>query len=418
MTLSLGVAAGSSPAPASSKRVIVLFKRFVCCFFFSVFLLSFPVLAYDYSDTVFGVTFYLHSEGIGTTSRDTVYRINSRAITDEQSQYVASGLYYVAAGAEKAIDAASISQSDITHILNSLDRMESYLSRIDVATDGLEGRLQNIYAELNTYHRPLLTSINTSLSALNSGLFSSAWSFAWFYPVFNSDGSISMSTSGVSSTGLLSLISTGFTYLLSTVSRVPFVLQPAISRLLVGEDGSAVFSFLSPGQDGGLEASEQEVNNLLDALALLGTSLQNPLAKLQYVLADDDDIALKDANKPNEDAFKDNFTGDGDSAVKPSDIGELAGVSSSVKDTFAGAGSPADIFSVLNDSGSFGFFSQEVADILEPPVPAAVSDEPFDVDALMEEDSEFWGQFDIDDEGFCTPKFSLFDAESYLEGLE
>lgn len=408
-----------------------MFKRFVCCFFFSVFLLSFPVLAYESTETLFGVTFRLQHYGIGTS--DTVVAINSHAITDEQSQSVATGLYNVAKGVTKAIDAASISQADITHILNSLDRIESYLSRLDTSFDGVEGRLENIYAELNTYHRPLLSSILDTLGGLNSNFlnrFGDVFkirtaqrqvvfnrSFVdWLY-YFEADLWDMLSPSGnfvfLDSSGSVSSASRGFSFLGMIVQS--FL---GLSKQLVGVDSSALFSFLVPGQDGGLEVQTQEVNNLLDALVLLGTSFQNPLAKLQYVLASDDDIALKDANKPNEDSFKDNFTGDGDAAVKPSDIGELAGVSSSVKDTFAGAGSPSDIFSVLNDSGSFGFFSKEVADILEPPVPAVVSDEPFDRDALIASDPEFWEQFDIDDEGFCTPKFSLFDAESYLEGLE
>ncbi|MDE6454607.1 MAG: hypothetical protein K2L38_01555, partial [Dysosmobacter sp.] len=388
-----------------------MLRRFIC-FLLVVCLLSVPVLAYDYSDTVFGVTFYLHSEGIGTTSRDTVYRINSRAITDEQSQYVASGLYYVAVGAEKAIDAASISQTDINQILNYLNRIEFYLTRLDTSFDGVEGRLENIYAELNKYHRPLLSSILDTLGGLNSNFlnrFGDVFkirfanrqvflnnSFAdWLY-YFEADLWDMLSPSGnfgfLDSSGSVSSAPKGSSFLGMIVQSLL-----GLSKQLVGADSSALFSFLAPGEDGGLEVQTQEVNNLLDALALLGTSLQNPLAKLQYVLASDDDIELKDSQKENENQFKDNFTGDGDAAVKPSDIGELAGVSSSVKDTFAGAGSPADIFSVLNDSGSFGFFSQEVADILEPSVPAAFSDDPpFDVDALMEEDPEFWGQFDID----------------------
>lgn len=410
-------------------RRVVCFLLVVCLLSVSVFAeeAAVPFAVVNYTD-LFGLRWGYHSDG-------TVTSIGKFNFDDPADQKVAGAIFALA----QQVDARSISQTDINSILNYLNRIEFYLTRLDTSFDGVEGRLENIYAELNTYHRPLLVSISTYLDSLNALLssFNSAFGSSFRLLLRNSSGSTVHTFSSYSewlyyfAASLFDFLSsTGGGWFLSfdgSVGEFPAgyslfdVLRAGLlglSRNLIGEDQSGVFSFLSPGHDGGLEASEQEVNNLLDALALLGTSLQNPLAKLQYVLASDDDIALKDANKPNEDAFKDNFTGDGDAAVKPSDIGELAGVSSSVKDTFAGAGSPSDIFSVLNDSGSFGFFSKEVADILEPSVPAAVSDEPFDRDALIASDPEFWEQFDIDDEGFCTPKFSLFDAESYLEGLE
>ncbi len=183
-----------------------------------------------------------------------------------------------------------------------------------------------------------------------------------------------------------------------------------LSVNLAGSDKLTVFSLLSPGEDGGMESQEMTADNLLDALGLLGTHLQNPLAKLQYVLADDDDIKLKDATKENQDSFTDNFTGGGSGAVSGSQIKDVAGIGSDVQQAFAGAGSFSDIFTVLNDSGNYGFFSQEVADALTTVgTPAAVSESSIMNDILED--------YDVDESGILVPKHSLFDISEYLEGI-
>lgn len=70
----------------------------------------------------------------------------------------------------------------------------------------------------------------------------------------------------------------------------------------------------------------------------------------------------------------------------------------------------------------WAFFTQEVADILEPPEQEiysySISDESsVDVDALISENPEFWGQFNIDENGFCTPRNSLFNIFSHKDRL-
>lgn len=357
-------------------------------------------------EQLFGLTWNVQPDG-------TVTKVGDWPMKTLENQQLAGALYHVA----KQIDAQSITDLDWAALMNLLN---TYLPRIDESTSGLQGWLINIYKELNTYHRPLLSSIGTTLGSVNSSLFSERYEIPYYYTTF-SDGQVHLnrSTSMVTGIpGLLSYISRNISSSIGTVAQsLASALSFYVTEPLVGEDHITAFSLLVPGQDGGLIAEAQEVNNLLDALGLLGTSLQNPLAKLQYVLASDDDIELKDSQQENEDQFKEDFTGDGGAAVKPSDIGDLADISSGFKDSFAGAGSPGDIFSVLNDQGNYGFFSQEVLNEIEPPVPAAISAEPFDVDALMEDDPEFWGQFDIDENGFCVPKSSIFDVSAYLEGL-
>lgn len=174
------------------------------------------------------------------------------------------------------------------------------------------------------------------------------------------------------------------------------------------------YHFLVPSDDGGLEESLvfPRTENLQGLLITMGTYLQNPLAKLAYVWADDDDIRIADKNQPVKDEIEEDFLGDGDAAVSVSSIKDVAGISSGVRDTFSGAGSPGDTLSVLSDSGNYGFFSQEVMDMLEPPLTAAASLDDADSEA------EFWEQFVFDEStGLYLPKNSIFDAAAYLEGL-
>ena len=149
---------------------------------------------------------------------------------------------------------------------------------------------------------------------------------------------------------------------------------------------------------------------MFDILSVMGSALQKPLARLAYVYASEDDIIFKDEEKENEDAVKDNFFGDGSGSVSPGDIGSAAGITSGIKDTFGGAGSSGDIFTVLSDENSWWFFSQEVADALDTtnsPAAAALSD-----------DDPLEGFVAGEDGFYSVADSSLWDVTSYLGGFD
>lgn len=150
-----------------------------------------------------------------------------------------------------------------------------------------------------------------------------------------------------------------------------------------------------------------EATSLFDLFWQIGL-LQNSLAKLEYVYASQEDMEFKEQEKPNMDAVKDNFFGDGEGAVNPGQIKDVAGISSGIKDSFAGVGSPGDAFTAINDSQSFWFFSQEVADALDTVnAPALAS----------EEEDDFMDQFVQDEDGFYSLiDLSPWDVGSYLGG--
>lgn len=286
-------------------------------------------------------------------------------------------------------------------------------------SDGSKNMWQNLY---NLYNRvvTLNSNMNTRLDSLKSTITTTNDRIGSNFSYYEfSGGKILASASDLASvlSGISSLIYDGSflpsnTYLDSAghashtgPMSLPLLTASGflgLSANLAGSDKSTTFSLL----DDDLVPQDKSVSNLLDALGLIGTSLQNPLAKLQYVLADEDDIALKDASKDNQNSFKDNFTGDGDAAVKPSDIGDMADFSSGLKDAFSGSGSLSDVFSLFSDSRASWFFSEEVArdlDRVNAPSGASASDDL----------EHYFSNVDVDEDGFVHPKSDLWDVSSF-----
>lgn len=144
-------------------------------------------------------------------------------------------------------------------------------------------------------------------------------------------------------------------------------------------------------------------------LSSYSTEMGTLLAKLQFVLASDQDIEMSQQEQPNKDAVYDEFFGDGQGSVKPSDISGAAGLTSGAKDIFQSAGSADDAFNAATDETNYWFFSQEVANDLDAVgAPQAVSDQ----------DDSWLDDYVVGEDGFLSLKDpSPFDVESYLEGF-
>lgn len=266
--------------------------------------------------------------------------------------------------------------------------------------------------DLSVMERTLISSVNDRLGA-EGRIYDATGGYSGYMSLQASLGALSKLIYDTSTTGNSSL-----PYLSGSgrASAGAYLTSPQLLRNgllglsynLVGGDQSTTFSLVVPndGEEGGVKTEEKQVDNLLDALGLLGTSLQNPLAKLQYVLADDDDIRLKDKTQPNKDAIEDNFTGDGPGAVNPGQIGDIGDISSSAGDAFGGAGSAGDAFIAITDSNSYSFFSQAVSDALD--TVCAVS---------AQSDEDFMEGFELGDDGFYHVKdTSAWDVTAFLGG--
>lgn len=230
----------------------------------------------------------------------------------------------------------------------------------------------------------------SGLASLISGSGSSRGDYVWL----GSNG-FRYESSSLDSMSLMHMVGEGFLGL-------AYDLWPDRSDSLQ----QVLLDFVSP--DDGVSSQQYEHNNLAQLIAGGFSGLQVPLARLAYVLADLDDVALKQQEQPNIDAVKDDFFGDGQAAVKPSDIKDVAGFSSSIKDSFGGVGSAGDAFQAINDSDSFWFFSQEVADDLDSTSALAV---------LSDDPESFFDQFSQDEDGFYSLiDLSPWDVSKYLGG--
>lgn len=149
---------------------------------------------------------------------------------------------------------------------------------------------------------------------------------------------------------------------LTWISRNGFA---GLASLLGGDERVIHMNTVDPNDPLNTNAGFVEMPSLFDFLGYYSELSLRELSKLSFVLASEDDIELKQEEKPNEDAVKDNFFGDGDGAVSPSDISDAAGITSGMKDTFGGAGSPGDVFVVAGSQETYSFFSEAVGHDLD-----------------------------------------------------
>lgn len=103
------------------------------------------------------------------------------------------------------------------------------------------------------------------------------------------------------------------------------------------------------------------------------SNIQQPVARLSYVLASDERITAQESAAANEEAVVDNFIdSSGDGAASPSDIGSVSGLSSGYKQNFATDASPSGIFDIFN-SDHATWFSQETKNQLDTTTPTRLS---------------------------------------------
>lgn len=95
------------------------------------------------------------------------------------------------------------------------------------------------------------------------------------------------------------------------------------------------------------------------------SKVQEPVARLSYVLASDERIDAQEKAADNEQAVVDNFIdSSGSGSASPSNIGSVSDLSSGFKNNISTDASVSDIWNIFN-ADNFGWFSQETADQLD-----------------------------------------------------
>lgn len=218
----------------------------------------------------------------------------------------------------------------------------------------------------------------------------------------NSSGQLTtLSVSNMSMSDLLSYVITneadGFNHLAS---------------ILRGTYGSSISaSYLDFDDNLNPSITSVRYTNVLQAMADGFSRIQNPLSQLQAVLANDDDLKLRQETQPQVDAVTDSFLGNSSAAPSTDDIGDVAGVSGSISGMFDSGVSSSDFFSSVTSSDSYSFFSQEVANDLDSSgAPAAIAADVGDIEPDLSD-------YQLGDDGFYSlSDSSFFDLQSFLEG--
>lgn len=182
-----------------------------------------------------------------------------------------------------------------------------------------------------------------------------------------------------------------------------------LATILRGSSGS-VISATNWSFDSDLNKSSNSVrfSNVLQALASIQSSLQHPLSQLQAVLANDDDLELRQRTQAQVEQVTSDFTGDGAAAPSLSDISDMASFSGQMSSLFSSGSSVGDFFTAAGSADAYQFFSQAVADDL---------DSTSSVAALsVIDDSDPFDGFVLGDDGFYSlADTSLFDLSAFRE---
>lgn len=211
----------------------------------------------------------------------------------------------------------------------------------------------------------------------------------------------------INSTGFFDLFGQFFMNQITATTNSYIMLK----RLLIGNDFSQVYTSFDYDEEGNLVEQERTMTNVVQTLIAGFEDIGLDLAKLQYVLADEDDISLKKATTENQKEFENQFTGDGNGSVDKNDISDAAGLTSSVSDLFQTDVSSSDFFRAFSDNSALEFFTQPVANDLDTVGSAATFSAVDDDDDLL----SVLDDFVFDDDGFGTVKdSSFFDVSSLL----
>lgn len=229
------------------------------------------------------------------------------------------------------------------------------------------------YTENSTYH-PYLNEINSSLSRYNGTYDLEGWqnhAHLYLNSNINSPNTGSWySFGGLNSDNTLSTYNTQWKQG-TPIGNIAYILTKFNNNFC---NGMAYLSAqLLPGATanqnvvnwGSLSTSTFTPSSGIDGIYKYLSSIQAPLARLSYVLANDQEIEARDYASANQQAVVDNFIDpSGDASASTSDFSNIADFSSGYQSTFSSDASPTGIFNLFT-SDNMSWFSQETYNQLD-----------------------------------------------------
>ena len=249
--------------------------------------------------------------------------------------------------------------------VHGLSTIVSYLHTIRTYLQTVMNTVSSFYADTVFY----LSPIQSSLSAIDSNITA----------FHNRDILNGFEYWGASSIGIAT-VSTSGAYATQTINFSSRNWRQSIVMMLryVNNSMAAGLSYLSSSLTTGYNSIQSLISyqdpsssynftpfSFADGVYKYLNALNIPLARLSYVLADDDNIEIKESSVANSSAALDGFLSDsGSGSVSPSNIGDLSSVSGSFKTSFNTGASASGVFDVFNSSHG-SWFSQDIANSLD-----------------------------------------------------
>ena len=178
------------------------------------------------------------------------------------------------------------------------------------------------------------------------------------------------------------------------VNRFSYYLNDALvalARRMSADDRRTAFTFLA--EDITQPAQTVTADNLLDAIGVMGTQLQNPLQRLAYVFANPVDLEIRENVSDNTEAANENFFKPGSAgSVSGGNIKDAAGLTSGAGDLLKSPVSVGAGLGQLTNEENYNFFSERTyheLNTVRSPSPAS----EFDPD-------DFLSQYEVDEDGF------------------
>lgn len=309
-------------------------------------------------------------------------------------------------------------------------------SKIDVWYTGSNGRPVNLTSNVGL--ADILASNSISLSSLTKFFYDETQSSRIAYLTFDALGGIGGTYTNLGSelsvSSLLSLVTEnqlrqdlllrkvlttdnlnlpmlmfdGSTSDTGRYDSLPYITSngfAGLAQLLAGNSGIRTIdvTYVDPSNPLA-EGVTYKFHDLFSYLSSYSTEMGTLLTKLQFVLASDQDIEMTQQEQKNKDTVYDDFFGDGQGAVKPSDITSASGLTGGAKDILDGAGSADQAFTAASDSDSYLFFSQEVANDLDQVGQPSLQHDEDIFEGLIQDEDGFWS----------LGNSSMFDLDLYL----
>lgn len=273
------------------------------------------------------------------------------------------------------VDGLESTLSTISSRLSStnsyIDSIESYIDSLESYTDGIEGSLSSILSAIQNQSLTIPQSLLDDVDSLASNQVKpsdlSSY-FSWGYGSNNATYTLPryrQHSNGGSTSDLTPTVRAYniFNQVWYAINNINQSMVYGFRDMLQGVSASSHSYY-----DKDLNSISLGRNSLWFDLRTLGSNINNIVARLGFVLANDEDIeARQAAAATTEAAIDDYISGSGNASVSASDLGDLASFTHSVTN-MSGMGlvGPDEITDTLNSSSPWVWFTNDTLYALEP----------------------------------------------------